>query len=113
MFIRRRTALAGIAAAPVLLGFGRAAALGAERLFTFGVASGEPLPDGMVLWTRLAPKPLQADGGMPPRRVPVRWQVYADEGATRTVLSGEAFADPAWGHSVHVEVSGLQSGRPY
>lgn len=113
MLIPRRTALAGIAAAPVLLAYGRASALGSERLFTFGVASGEPLPDGMVIWTRLAPKPLQSDGGMMPNRVPVRWQVYADEAATQPVLSGEAFAEPAYGHSVHVEASGLMPGRPY
>lgn len=113
MLIHRRTALAEIAAAPALLVYGRAAALGSDQLFTFGVASGEPLPDGMVLWTRIAPKPLQADGGMTRHCVPVRWQVYADEAATRPVQTGEAFAEPAYGHSVHVEVSGLQPGRPY
>jgi len=32
--------------------------------FSLGVASGDPLPDGVVLWTRLAPKPLEG-GGMP------------------------------------------------
>ncbi|MGR6922862.1 PhoD-like phosphatase N-terminal domain-containing protein [[Actinomadura] parvosata] len=41
--------------------------------FTLGVASGEPLPDGVVLWTRLAVDPLGADprrpGGMAPRSV--------------------------------------------
>lgn len=96
-----------------MLAYGRAGALGAERLFTFGVASGEPLPDGMVLWTRLAPKPLQEDGGMPRRRVLVRWEVYADDAATHPVRSGQAIADPQWGHSVHAEVTGLLPDRPY
>ncbi len=32
--------------------------------FSLGVASGDPLPDGVVLWTRLAPDPLNG-GGMP------------------------------------------------
>ncbi|WP_286743844.1 PhoD-like phosphatase N-terminal domain-containing protein, partial [Aquabacterium sp. UBA2148] len=45
--------------------------------FPLGVASGEPLPDAVVLWTRLAPRPLQADGGMPQAAVPVRWEVAA------------------------------------
>ncbi|SFR89410.1 alkaline phosphatase D family protein [Sphingomonas jatrophae] len=113
MLIDRRTALAGFAAAPALLAYGRASALGTERLFTFGVASGEPVADGMVLWTRLAPKPLQPDGGMPRRRVPVRWEMFADEAARRPVRSGEAWAEPDLGHSVHVEVSGLTPDRPY
>ena len=33
--------------------------------FTLGVASGDPVPDGVVLWTRLAPDPLVPGGGMP------------------------------------------------
>lgn len=38
--------------------------------FSLGVASGDPLPDGVVLWTRLAPDPVSEDGagGMPGRR---------------------------------------------
>ena len=35
--------------------------------FTLGIASGDPLPDSVVLWTRLAPAPLKTDGGMPDR----------------------------------------------
>jgi alkaline phosphatase D len=50
-----------------------------ERLggypFTMGIASGEPSSDGFVLWTRLAPKPLEPGGGMPDRPVLVRWQI--------------------------------------
>jgi alkaline phosphatase D len=81
--------------------------------FTLGVASGEPWPDGMVLWTRLAPRPLEPHGGMPPQRTAVRWDVADDEGFTRIARSGTAFADPATAHSVHVEVSGLRPGRRY
>jgi alkaline phosphatase D len=46
--------------------------------FSLGVASGDPTPDGVVLWTRLAPDPLNG-GGMPARPVPVRWQIATDE----------------------------------
>ena len=113
MILTRRHALAGLVAAPAVLRYGRAAALGPDRLFTFGIASGEPSPDGMVLWTRLAPKPLQADGGMPDRPVSVRWEIFADDAARRPVCAGEAIADPAWGHSVHAEVTGLAPDRPY
>src|SRR5688500_13260436 len=51
----------------------------AGPVFTLGVASGEPRPDGVVLWTRLAPEPLAAGGGMPPVAVPVRFEVAADD----------------------------------
>src|SRR5262245_50210571 len=45
--------------------------------FSLGVASGDPLPDGVVLWTRLAPKPLEG-GGMPMVNVEVEWEVARD-----------------------------------
>lgn len=112
---RRDILKAGAIAAPALLTFSARAGvlLGSDTPFTLGVASGEPSPDGMVLWTRLAPHPLEAGGGMPPRRVPVRWQVAEDEGFARVVRSGTAAADPVAGHSVHVEVSGLRPARSY
>jgi alkaline phosphatase D len=83
--------------------------------FRLGVASGDPLPDGVVLWTRLVPDPLAVDGrgGMPDRKVNVRWQVAEDEGFRRVVRRGHTFATPELGHSVHVEVSGLEPGREY
>ncbi|OGB03917.1 MAG: phosphodiesterase [Burkholderiales bacterium RIFCSPLOWO2_12_FULL_64_99] len=84
----------------------------ADEVFTLGVASGEPRPDSVVIWTRLAPKPLQADGGMPAQAVPVRWEVAADARFARVLQSGSAVADPAAAHSVHVEVKGLPTGRP-
>ncbi|MFG1943454.1 alkaline phosphatase D family protein [Nonomuraea sp. NPDC048826] len=85
--------------------------------FTMGVASGEPLPDGVILWTRLAVDPLHPDparpGGMPPRAMPVRWQLAEDEAFTRIVREGTAQALPAWAHSVHVRVDGLRPGADY
>ena len=47
--------------------------------FTLGVASGYPTPDGFVLWTRLAPRPLEPGGGLAPGAVPLRWEVAEDE----------------------------------
>lgn len=80
--------------------------------FTLGVASGEPAPDGVVLWTRLAPDPLNG-GGMPPQDVAVEWRVAKDEKMQNVVKKGVATASPALGHSVHVEVDGLEPGRRY
>ncbi|MGI8439917.1 MAG: alkaline phosphatase D family protein [Thermoleophilaceae bacterium] len=83
--------------------------------FSLGVASGDPLPSGVVLWTRLAPEPLAegGSGGMPSRRVPVRWEVATDEAFRDVVAKGNTFATPELGHSVHVEVAGLRPGREY
>lgn len=83
--------------------------------FTLGVASGDPEPDGVVIWTRLAPDPLAEDGsgGMPARDVQVRWEVAEDARFRRVVKRGRTSARRALGHSVHVEVAGLRAGRAY
>jgi alkaline phosphatase D len=80
--------------------------------FTLGVASGYPQPDTVVLWTRLAPAPLNG-GGMPPQSVRVAWEVASDESFRTVVTRGTALATAQWAHSVHVEVPGLQPGRWY
>jgi alkaline phosphatase D len=81
--------------------------------FTLGVASGDPDASSVVLWTRLAPRPLEPDGGMPPEPVNVRWEMATDEAFRRVVASGIAPATPPLGHSVHVEVPGLAADRWY
>jgi alkaline phosphatase D len=83
--------------------------------FSLGIASGDPLPDGVVLWTRLAPEPLAADGrgGMPEESISVRWEMAADENFSRVVHQGTVRARPELAHSVHVEVEGLEPTREY
>ncbi|MDE8650187.1 alkaline phosphatase D family protein [Novosphingobium album (ex Liu et al. 2023)] len=81
--------------------------------FTLGVASGDPAPDGFVIWTRLAPEPLDPHGGMPRRQMYVNWEVAADEHFGRIVQSGQSMAMPELAHAVHVEVAGLEPNRPY
>ncbi|MFC9893640.1 alkaline phosphatase D family protein [Nocardia sp. NPDC127579] len=83
--------------------------------FTLGVASGEPLPDGVVLWTRLAPEPLAPDGlgGMPRSPVTVEYEVAHDERFHRIAARGAAVATRELGHSVHPEVGGLEPDRWY
>ena len=86
-----------------------------EDPFTLGVASGDPLPDGVVLWTRLAPEPLDPDGrgGMPAVDRAVQWEVALDERFRCVVRRGSVITTAALGHSVHVEVSGLDPARVY
>lgn len=81
--------------------------------FTLGVASGYPTPGGVVLWTRLAPEPMQPDGGMPQVVVPVRFEVAEDQRFRRITAKGLSYATPDWAHSVHVEIDGLQPDRWY
>ena len=76
--------------------------------FKLGVASGDPEPDGVVLWTRLAPSIFEPDGGMPDRKVPVRWRVATDDNMRHVVRQGKALAVPELAHSVHVEVEDLR-----
>jgi len=84
----------------------------ADYPFQLGVASGDPSPDGVVLWTRLAPKPLEG-GGMPAEAVEVAWQIAEDEQFKNVVQQGTTTATPDWGHTVHVEVAGLRPDRWY
>lgn len=84
-----------------------------DNLFTLGVASGDPLPHAVVIWTRLAPQPFEPYGGLDPVNVPVQWQVSEDEQFRRIVRSGEAMARPEYAHSVHVDVQGLRPWRHY
>ncbi|QTD56899.1 alkaline phosphatase D family protein [Parasphingorhabdus cellanae] len=81
--------------------------------FQLGVASGEPAPDGFVIWTRLAPDPLSIGYGMPAAAVEVEWLVASDERMRDIVARGTAYARPELGHAVHVAVAGLEPNRPY
>jgi alkaline phosphatase D len=85
----------------------------ASQPFTLGVAAGEPAADGFVIWTRLAPMPLERHGGMPMNAFDVVWEVADDPAMQRIVAKGTAMARPELGHAVHVEVEGLMPGRPY
>lgn len=80
--------------------------------FALGIASGAPLPDGVALWTRLAPDPLNADA-LPPAAIEVRWEIARDEAFRDIVRHGTTLAEPRFAHSVHVEADGLEPARWY
>lgn len=82
-----------------------------EDPFTLGVASGDPLPASVLLWTRLAPRPYEPGGGLPRARVQVGWEIARDARFSRVVRRGRATAHPEFDHSVHVDVKGLESDR--
>ena len=111
---RSLIALSGAFGASCAIGhrFARSAAGGYP--FTLGVPSGQPSSDGFVIWTRLAVAPLAPDGlGGMSEPASVRWEVAADDVMRKVVRTGTQEAHGRWGHCVHVEVSGLEPGRPY
>jgi alkaline phosphatase D len=81
-------------------------------VFKLGVASGDPLPDGIVLWTRVVP-PTQGSSGILAPTVAVTWELASDSGFTHIVKSGTATASSSLGHSVHVDVRGLTPATDY
>lgn len=83
--------------------------------FTLGVASGDPWPDGFVIWTRLAVDPVADDGlgGMPSKGYSVAWEVARDDRFSAVERRGVERTGPESGHTVHVELQHLQPGREY
>ena len=108
---RREFLQSGLVGGVGLLGSGEVAINGLYP-FSLGVASGDPTSDSVVIWTRLAPDPLNG-GGMPPLPVLVYWRVAHDAQMQQIVRSGVTIAWPALAHSVHVDVGGLSPDRWY
>lgn len=81
--------------------------------FKLGVACGDPTADGLVLWTRLAPNPLEPDGGLGEQVIEVKWTLAADPAFKTVVRAGSELAHPGRGHAIHAEVMGLQPDRLY
>lgn len=108
-------ALGSLFALPSLIGPGRApvALPPGDDPFTLGVASGMPREDSVVLWTRLAPRPLAPGGGLPPAPITVRWELADDARFSRIRQRGEVLALPDHAHSLHVAVAGLPSGAVF
>ncbi|MGI5449295.1 alkaline phosphatase D family protein [Streptomyces sp. CA-243310] len=115
---RRRTVVLGAAAAAALapiatLGLSPAHAAETAPAFLHGIASGDPLPDGVLLWTRVTPSPEAVPGsGLGPATA-VGWEVAEDRNFARVVASGSVTATAAADHTVKVDVRGLRPHTPY
>ncbi|MCX5075890.1 alkaline phosphatase D family protein [Streptomyces sp. NBC_00513] len=115
---RRRTVVLGAAAAAALapiatLGLSPAHAAETAPAFPHGIASGDPLPDGVLLWTRVTPSPEAVPGsGLGPATA-VGWEVAEDRNFARVVASGAVTATAASDHTVKVDVRGLRPHTPY
>ncbi|MFJ7127066.1 alkaline phosphatase D family protein [Streptomyces sp. NPDC098101] len=101
-------------AAPALLGTASPALAGTGApAFLHGLASGDPLPDGVLLWTRVTPVPEAVPGSGLGPDVRVGWEVAEDRAFTRVVASGTTTAGAATDHTVKADVRGLLPATAY
>ncbi|MEV4945821.1 alkaline phosphatase D family protein [Streptomyces sp. NPDC053755] len=101
-------------AAPVLVGTASPAVAGTEApVFLHGVASGDPLPDGVLLWTRVTPTPDAVPGSLTGPDVTVGWEVAEDPAFGRTVARGTTTARAVSDHTVKADVRGLRPATAY
>jgi len=112
---RRTFVLAGLATAGYGTGPLQSAQASVRYPFRLGVASGEPDSHSVVLWTKLAPSPLDVDGrgGMGNADVVVDWQVSSTHTFGKLAASGSVTARPANAHAVHVVAGGLDADADY
>ncbi|MCQ6556070.1 alkaline phosphatase D family protein [Streptomyces sp. C10-9-1] len=92
---------------------GHATAADAPPAFLHGVASGDPLPDGVLLWTRVTPGPDAVPGSGRGADTTVAWEVAEDRGFTRIAARGSLTARAAFDHTVKVDVRGLRPATDY
>ena len=114
---RRRFLIASSLATAVgaLPAWARATESLAHNPFTLGVASGDPEPDNILIWTRLtAPLDYLGTAVAPDLAAQtVHWEVAHDAQCRQTVAHGQIQARAEWGHAVHVQVNGLSPDRWY
>ncbi len=103
---RRALALAGaLTAAPALAAANSGGGDEPSSLrFDHGIASGDPLRDRVVLWTRISGTPAS---------VTVTWQVARDDAFRDIAASGRVTTGAGRDHTVKVDATGLQPGTTY
>ena len=89
---------------------------GSSDLFEHGVASGDPLVEGVVIWTRIsADDAVDAAVKQEPSDDPLEvwWEVALDEAFAMRVAQGTFTTSVDRDFTVKVDVSGLVWGRNY
>ncbi|MEZ7005424.1 alkaline phosphatase [Streptomyces sp. AD55] len=108
-----KAAAAGAVLAAPLAAALPAGAAGRAPAFLHGVASGDPLPDGVLLWTRVTPVPEALPGSGAGPDTEVAWTVAADRAFTRIVARGTVTATASGDHTVKADVRGLAPATGY
>ena len=83
------------------------------RRFRHGVASGEPLPEAVVIWTRVTPSDDALPGSNKGAPTEVFWELSRDADFKTIVQSGKVMSSAARDHTLHIDVTGLQASTPY
>ncbi|MEU0243547.1 alkaline phosphatase D family protein [Streptomyces sp. NPDC006235] len=114
---RRRTVVKAAAATAVLAGplAGTLPARAVDQApaFLHGVASGDPLPDGILLWTRVTPVPEAIPGSGLGPDTEVSWVVAKDKAFSTVVAKGSTTATAASDHTVKADIRGLEPATDY
>lgn len=114
--VPRRTVLKAGAVGAAALGttaLPRTAADAAGPVFRHGVASGDPLGDAVLLWTRVTPDGSATPGSGRGPAVVVTWEVAADPSFRQVLRRGATRTDASRDHTVSVDVDGLQPYTRY
>jgi alkaline phosphatase D len=78
-----------------------------DRRFAHGILSGDPLPDAILLWTRVTPDEGRTEA------VEVTWQIADDPAFTRNMREGTASAEARRDFTVKVDVTMLNPATTY
>ena len=79
---------------------------GEPPVFSYGVCSGDPLADRVMLWTH-AQVPNSSED------VPLTYEVATDASFATLVSSGSTLASAASGHTAKADATGLAAGKDY
>jgi alkaline phosphatase D len=111
----RRTVVKAAAASAALIPLASAATASAAETpaFLHGVASGDPLPDGILLWTRVTPTADALPGSGKGPSTDVAWSIATDQQFTHVVASGTVTTGPDADHTVKADVRGLTPATDY
>ncbi len=112
MKITRRNFLQGtLASAVVPVSFSLSGCVGEAQIFQHGVASGDPLADRVILWTRVTiPETYQ---NIAPEVITVQWQIAVDQGFTQIIQQGSTEALSSKDYTVKVDADGLLADTRY
>jgi alkaline phosphatase D len=80
-----------------------------RRVFRHGVASGDPLTDRVILWTRATPPASRASTAA----TSIRWRIADDEALSKVVASGTVETSAARDYTAKIDAGGLRPGRTY